>query len=567
MIRPRLLSILLGVAPFASSGEVVLREGKVLVDLDLEANQKNPPITQPDPAGDDLILFNNGDLMHGKFAGINEGLIWQRNDIKRDIKFGTKSVKQIIFKSSRRVKFNERSSFITLLSGDRIPGEIVSLDEKNLSIQSPITGKLTLPRKFIRSIAPNPFDGEISYLGPYNSDHWLILEDIEAEDKEKEEKTEDHKEDASQATPSAWIHSGTSFYSQGRSPLILTEANLPDKGRLRFNISWNGRPNFSIALHSDLTRVRPPEIEQENKREEFKEDAEAAPEEEEKEETLPPLIHENLLDLRQGKAFQSIPWVRQNHQSLPSIFGSCYLLKMQSGYPYLSRNFFSEKGKPKSERLSSERSTNSLSQATEAEIEIRFDRQKSLLILYINGVYSNQWNDVLGYVSNGKALGFINHSSTSNIRISEIIISSWAGATDSAKSMEHPDRDVVLLTNGTDRYSGKITHITDGKAHLETNYSEVQIPLSDLSLLNFNKAGLIDLQAEENIERFEMGENALTVIYQPYGLIKLSPITANHKTLTGHSPFLGKISVNLDPALLIRFSDDSPDLSDWFDDF
>ena len=561
MIRLPLLSTLLAVVPFATSGEVVLRGGEVLVDLSLEANQKNQPITQPDPAGDDLILFNNGDLMHGKFAGINEGLIWQRNDIKRDIKFGIPSIKQIIFKSSRRIKFNERSSFITLLSGDRIPGEIVSLDDQNLSIQSPIAGKLTLPRKLIRSIAPNPFDGEISYLGPYNSDDWLILEALETEDKEAEKK----KEEASQAKPSAWIHSGTSFYSQGRSPLILAEANLPDKGRLRFNISWNGRPNFSIALHSDLTRILPPEIEQENKREEFEEAAEAAREEEEEE--LPPLVHENLLDLRQGQAFQSIPWIRQNHQTLPEIFGSCYILKIQSGYPYLSRNFFTEKGEPKNERLSSDRNSNAFFQVTEAEIEICFDRQKSLLILYINGIYFNQWNDILGYVSNGNALGFINHSTTSNIRISELIISSWAGATDSAKSMEHPDRDVVLLTNGTDRYSGKVTHITDGKAHLKTNYSEVQIPLSDLSLLNFNKADLINLEDEENIERFEMGDDALTVIYQPYGLIKLSPISADHKTLTGHSPFLGKISLNLDPALLLRFSDDSPDLSDWFDDF
>jgi len=441
MMCPRLLSLFLTATPLASSAEVVLRGNNILVDHQLEANQDNKEISQtllPDPVGDDLILFNNGDLMHGEFAGIEEtGLIWKRNDIERNIKFSTPSIKQIIFESSRRLKFNERSSFITLVSGDRIPGQIISLDDKNLSIKSPITGELSLPRNLIRAITPNPFDGEIHYLGPYNSDGWLTLETIE-EEKKKDEAEADEKnaeeEAPSKTKPSSWIHSGTSFFSQTQSPLILADAMLPDSGRVRFNVSWKGTLSLGMALHADLTRVTPPE------KEEKEEEAKAEPlEEEEKMEEEPekepePLLSEKLLDLRKGTSFQSIPWLKTASRSLAHTYGTCYTLSLQSGYPYLSRNSFNEEGSAVSTRLTTDRSVNSLRQANEAEIELRFDRKKALIILYINGVYSNQWNDVLGYHASGSALGFFNQSSTSNLRISELVISSWAGATDSAQS-------------------------------------------------------------------------------------------------------------------------------------
>ena len=566
MIPPRLIPLLLlAHLSLIASAEVVLRGKGLLLDHSLELNKKKSDAleqTAPDPAGDDLVLFNNGDLMHGTFGGLEEGLLWARKDIARPIKFAIPSIKQIVFQSSRRIKLSEKTSFITLTNGDRIPGKIVSLDDQNISLKGDTIGEITIPRNLISSVTPNPFNGELHYIGPYTSDGWCILGSNESEEKqetpEKEEK------------PSAWIHSGTSFYSQGNSPLILADANLPDVGRVCFNIAWQGRLSIALALHSDLTRIIPPEKEDEPEEEEEEEKANDVEQAEAPDPApIKPalLLRENLRDLRKGAAFQNIPWISSDRQNHADIFGSGYTLSLQSGYPSLTRNYFTETGTPRQDRLNTTRGNSSLGDNGEAEIEIRFDRKKSIIMLYVNGVYSNQWHDLSGYPGNGSALGFLNRSSNAKVRISEVTISSWGGSIDSARSMEHHDRDIAVITNGTDRFSGQLSKISEGIAHFKTGYTDLQIPLPDLSLITLKKETRLDLTAEENNERFQWKSDPITVVYQPYGLIKLIPLSATATTLTGHSPYLGDITIDLKSAFLLRFSDDSPDLSDWFDDF
>ncbi len=553
---------LLAVISPTSSAEILVGENGVFQDHTLAANAKQKGQTPPPLAssvGDDLVLFSNGDLMHGTFSGIDQGLLWQRTDIDRPIKFAISSLKQIVFNSTRRLPLDQDTSFITLSSGDRIPGKIVTLDEKNLTLKSPVIGLLEIPRTLIQSISPNPFGGKLYFLGPYHSDGWLTLEPIKEAPESSQEKAADKTPDKELA--SSWIHSGTAFYSQGTHPLILADAQLPDTGRLSFTIAWKGRLSFALSLHSDLTRVLPakPQEDDKNLEENEGDPGNALP--------PAPLTRENILDLRKGKTFQSIPWIKPQKKSHSDLFGTGYTLSLQSGYPTLTRNYFSETGTPRQTPLNTTRSNTSLGESGEALIELRFNREKSLIMLYINGVYSNQWHDLSGYLGQGSALGFINRSPTSKIRISELIVSSWDGATDSARSMEHPERDIIHLSNGTDRYSGTLASIREGQAHIKTDYSELHIPLSELSLINFNKASLLDLETDENLRRFRLPHDAITVAYQPFGLLKLSPLSATTTTLTGRSPFLGEITIDLSSAIHLNFSDDSPDLSSWFEDF
>ena len=71
-------------------------------------------------------------------------------------------------------------------------------------------------------------------------------------------------------------------------------------------------------------------------------------------------------------------------------------------------------------------------------------------------------NGTLGekYVGKGTALAFKKLPyGNSELRVSEILISQWNGMRDSAQSMQTSERDVILLTNGVDRFSGHIqTH-------------------------------------------------------------------------------------------------------------
>ena len=246
-MKPPFYLIVLAFLPSFSFCEIVVKGDGILQDTSLtknEATPTKPQASKPDPAGDDLILFDNGDVMHGTFGGIQDGLLWERKDIDRPIKFSIPAIRQVVFKGSSGVVMEKETSFITLVSGDRIPGKIVSLDDKSLVVKSSVVGDLKIPREHIKSLSPNPFDGELFYSGPYNSNGWMILDYRKTKEKDEAkeiagEKKKPKKEVVQEngkvkEESSAWIHSGASFYSLDNRALVYPDANMPDIGRLKF---------------------------------------------------------------------------------------------------------------------------------------------------------------------------------------------------------------------------------------------------------------------------------------------------------------------------------------------
>ena len=248
------------------------------------------------------------------------------------------------------------------------------------------------------------------------------------------------------------------------------------------------------------------------------------------------------------------------------MFGTGYTMTLYSSYPNLSRNYFSEAGVARTQRMASVRSNISLSEGGDAEIEIRYNRKESIMILFINGNYAAQWNDLGGFPGDGTGFGIVNNTSNARVRISEVMITSWNGMTDSANSMVHPNRDLVLLENGTDRYSGQIIGIEGGLAHLKSAYMDAKIPVKDLSKIVLKESSSTDLESDDLSEELTWEQEPVTIVYKPFGKIKLNPISAEDNLLIGNSPFWGKVTVDLSAAAMLRFIEGSPDLSDWFDD-
>ena len=589
-MKPPFYLIVLAFLPSFSFCEIVVKGDGILLDTSLtknEATPTKPQASKPDPAGDDLILFDNGDVMHGTFGGIQDGLLWERKDIDRPIKFSIPAIRQVVFKGSSGVVMEKETSFITLVSGDRIPGKIVSLDDKSLVVKSSVVGDLKIPREHIKSLSPNPFDGELFYSGPYNSNGWMILDYRKTKEKdeakeiageEKKPKKEAIQEKGKvKEESSAWIHSGASFYSLDNRALVYPDANMPDIGRLKFKAEWKGRLNLTLALHSDFTRVLPPEKKEEPKAEEAEEieddekpkaEGEQKPRKKEQPEKQDPapLQKERLVDFRKNNAFQNIAWINPSKRTHADMFGTGYTMTLYSSYPNLSRNYFSETGVARTQRMASVRSNISLSEGGDAEIEIRYNRKESLMILFINGTYAAQWNDLGGFPGDGTGFGIVNNTSNARVRISEVMITSWNGMTDSANSMIHPDRDLVLLGNGTDRFSGQVIEIKDGVALLKSAYMNAEIPVKDLSKIVLKKSTSTDLDSDDLSEDLTWAEEPMTIVYKPFGKIRLNPISAERNLLSGNSPFFGEITVDLSSAAMLRFTEGSPDLSDWFDD-
>ena len=53
---------------------------------------------------------------------------------------------------------------------------------------------------------------------------------------------------------------------------------------------------------------------------------------------------------------------------------------------------------------------------------------------------------------------------------------------DSARSMELEDKDAILLTNGTDRFAGKILGFGENRSiRFESRHGTIQVPIDDIA--------------------------------------------------------------------------------------
>ena len=116
-----------------------------------------------------------------------------------------------------------------------------------------------------------------------------------------------------------------------------------------------------------------------------------------------------------------------------------------------------------------------LGETGRARIELRSNRRTGEITLFVNDEFTAQWNGLdmaadeaadgdaagKGKASGGSGFGFVAQGGDSPVRISDIIISEWNGMPDSARSLQMDEQDVVLMTNGTDRYSGKVGSLDD----------------------------------------------------------------------------------------------------------
>jgi hypothetical protein len=564
-VRLITLTALLGASSFQSvySQRVLQFQNGNNIRIQIqEDSDKILDLPESDPSGTDLLRFNNGDIMHGEFAGLKDGILWNRPDVDQPIRFDLKNLRQVVFDGGNNSPAQPKSPFVSLVNGDEIPGKIISLDDKALVIDSPLTGKISIPREQLKSLNPNPFGGQLHYAGPFNSEEWVMIdpEKAKVEESEEQEAEEEKEEDKEKPKPTpSWLYSGASLYSTNTRPVAI-DGKLPDVGRLRFKIAWRNGFSSTVAFHADFKRPLPPKevpLEPESDDDDAG-DQSIVPEEEKEPE---PLKYERLFDLKKGNTFQSLGWLPVNSSSShPQIYGSSYVFNFSSSYVNLWRCSFDEEGKPSTKSLRNQRLPINLGQSGEAEFDLRFDRTKNAIYLYVNGVYASQWNDLDGYVAPGDGLAFAGNGN-SRIKVSDILITSWSGTPDGARSLEHEDRDIVLLTNGTDRFSGQITSIADGKATLKGPYADLTLPLEELSEIHFQRSGLADL------EGIEWPNDTGILLFNPIGRISFVPTSSDKNQLSGKSPILGDLKVKLDSAALLQFAETPDALSDWVTDF
>ncbi|MEO0018144.1 MAG: hypothetical protein RLZZ522_1427 [Verrucomicrobiota bacterium] len=518
----------------------------------------------------DLLRFANGDQLHGSYQGIKDGLfvVWQREDLAAASEFKVAAIHKIILRGARPAKSNESLAHVALVNGDRIPGILTALDDKSVTVATTVAGVMKIPRDLVGAIAPAPLGGRVIYHGPFSEDGWLMINAdypdgippldpaaAVAEEAPRKPAAQDGEEPEAQPAHEAeeapaaavekpdpnkiprWDFSGAAWYwsnKRGTTGLVR-KSGMGDRALLRFNLAWRVRPMLSVAFHADFAKPPKPEPKDEDEVED--EGRKAA----------------KALQLnRIGGA-----------ASVIALFGNSYVLQLNAGYAVLMRCGMDAEGNPTNERLQLNNAGNSgrwLPETGAAAFELRCDRNKGTISLFVDGVAAMEWAepgaaDEGGYAGKGGGFGFFTQVENTLVRISEVVVADWNGMPDSARSMQSDEQDIVLLANGTDRFSGKVTGLQDGTIRLHGKFGDFQLPLADIAELRF---ATNDLTKPE-----ESTTKAVTVRFDPIGRVTGLPVSGDARRLKLATAAAGEIELDLASAIMLDFESTNNYLDDW----
>lgn len=485
----------------------------------------------------DLLRFTNGDQLHGTFEGIREGprAIWQRDDVTAPVDFKTEQLRHVVLRGGRPLKSLASLSHLALVNGDRIPGEITALDGEAITLETSFAGSLRIPRDQVAMLAPSPLGGRLHYHGPFIEDEWKMSHAAFPEGLPPVMPDPDEKDKDAKDQPGRWVFSGSAWYWPGKSSgtALLRENAMPDRAILRFDLAWKNRLSIAIGFHADFAKPKPEEPEDKDPRK------------------------------PQGKLLGFVPG---DATILPVIFGNSYVVQIFSTHLMLFRTSISEDGRPTVERVQINGNAIRLGDTGKAVMEIRSNRLTGEISLFINDEFVCQWSNAdsgpkekTASAGKGTGFGFVVQTEDSPVKISDVMVAEWNGMPDSARSLQMDEQDVVLLANGTDRFSGKVISLEDGRIRLEGKYGQFQFLLGDIAEIRFARKRLA--------KEAEPASDNLVVRLSPLGQISGRPLAGNGSSIRLLSPVCGEINLNLESAVMLDFQNTNNIIDDWDAEF
>ena len=232
----------------------------------------------------------------------------------------------------------------------------------------------------------------------------------------------------------------------------------------------------------------------------------------------------------------------------------------------LFRTSVNEDGDPVVERVQINGNAVRLGDTGKARMEIRSNRLSGEISIFINDEFVVNWSeggadgrDPARFSGKGAGFGFVVQTEDSPVKISDVMVAEWNGMPDSARSLQTDDQDIVLLTNGTDRFSGKVGAMRDGKVALDGKYGRFQFQLDDIAEIRFARNGL----AKES----EPAADNLIVRLSPLGQVSGRPLSGDASSIRISNPIYGDLDLNLESAIMLDFQPSTNAIDDWDADF
>ncbi len=181
----------------------------------------------------DTLLFTNNDKLHGYLLSYDKssGIHWKSVAAKDPMVFQTGMLSSIKLDSHKPPASAKPPTFmLALTNGDELPGDVVSLDDKQLLLNTWYAGQLTIPRAMIVNITPLRAPACVLYEGPTSMEGWVL----------------GNRGGGSKS----WAYRdgtliGSNYGTIGR------DVKLPGTASIDFDLVWRGNSQFGIFLYSD----------------------------------------------------------------------------------------------------------------------------------------------------------------------------------------------------------------------------------------------------------------------------------------------------------------------------
>jgi len=165
---------------------------------------------------DAVVRFGNNDRLSGSLESLSaDSLIWKSPLLEKPAPFFLKDVVDLSLPASQPEQKVDHEAILSLTNGDTVRGQLASVDDKIVSLDTWYAGRLNFNRLMVSGLKIES-ESSLLYRGPLGMDGWR--------------QTGESK---------AWSFNRASFVASGKGG-IARDGLLPDESSVAFNVAWKG---------------------------------------------------------------------------------------------------------------------------------------------------------------------------------------------------------------------------------------------------------------------------------------------------------------------------------------
>ncbi|MEO6184269.1 MAG: hypothetical protein ABIP71_14415, partial [Verrucomicrobiota bacterium] len=181
-----------------------------------------------------MLDLLDGSTLHGRLRAIDAkaGVSWEYPEAKRPLDFTPENIAMIRFSHTDKtpVRRSDPICQFRFANGDEFFGNLISVNETEVELQTWFGGKFKTPRSMLSSIRLFPKGAAPIFEGPTGLDGWTLGK--------------------AQST-NTWIYRDGTFVANS-SGTIGRDLNLPVASRLEFDLAWTAPFNLLFSFYTGV---------------------------------------------------------------------------------------------------------------------------------------------------------------------------------------------------------------------------------------------------------------------------------------------------------------------------